>query len=49
LPPRDQGGPGGKVRGQFAATGSVPEFYEELAARGVSVDLGIFRPEGEER
>jgi pilus assembly protein CpaF len=46
---RDQGGPGGKVRGQFAATGSVPEFYEELAARGVSVDLGIFRPEGEER
>ncbi|WP_201314004.1 ATPase, T2SS/T4P/T4SS family [Dyella sp. EPa41] len=47
--PRDQGGPGGKVRGQFAATGSVPEFYEELAARGVSVDLGIFRPNGEER
>ncbi|RAO77440.1 ATPase, T2SS/T4P/T4SS family [Dyella jiangningensis] len=46
---RDQGGPGGKVRGQFMATGSVPEFYEELAARGVSVDLGIFRPEGEER
>ena len=46
---RDQGGPGGKVRGQFAATGSVPEFYEELAARGVSVDLGIFRPDGEER
>jgi len=46
---RDQGGPGGKVRGQFLATGSVPEFYEELAARGVSVDLGIFRPEGEER
>lgn len=46
---RDQGGPGGKVRGQFSATGSVPEFYEELAARGVSVDLGIFRPDGEER
>lgn len=46
---RDQGGPGGRVRGQFSATGSVPEFYEELAARGVSVDLGIFRPDGEER
>ncbi len=40
---RDQGGPGGKVRGQFSATGAVPEFYEELAERGVPVDLSIFR------
>jgi pilus assembly protein CpaF len=40
---RDQGGPGGKVRGEFAATGAVPEFYEELAERGVEVNLGIFR------
>ncbi len=42
---RDQGGPGGKVRGQYAATGAVPEFYEELAERGVNVDLSIFRIE----
>ncbi len=41
---RDQGGPGGKVRGEFSATGAVPEFYEELAERGVNVDLSIFRP-----
>jgi pilus assembly protein CpaF len=40
---RDQGGPGGRVRGEFSATGAVPEFYEELAERGVSVDLSIFR------
>ena len=39
---RDQGGPGGKVRGEFSATGAVPEFYEELAERGVNVDLSIF-------
>ena len=44
---RDQGGPGGKVRGEFSATGAVPEFYEELADRGVPVDLSIFKPEGE--
>jgi pilus assembly protein CpaF len=40
---RDQGGPGGKVRGAFSATGAVPEFYEELAERGVNVNLSIFR------
>lgn len=40
---RDQGGPGGKVRGEFSATGAIPEFYEELAERGVNVDLSIFR------
>jgi pilus assembly protein CpaF len=39
---KDQGGPGGKVRGEFSATGAVPEFYEELAERGVDVDLSIF-------
>ena len=44
---RDQGGPGGKVRGEFTATGAVPEFYEELADRGVPVDLSIFKPERE--
>lgn len=36
-------GPDGKVAGNFIATGAVPEFYEELAERGVPVDLGIFR------
>jgi pilus assembly protein CpaF len=45
---RDQGGPGGKVRGQYSATGAVPEFYEELAERGVNVDLSIFRIEEDE-
>lgn len=44
---RDQGGPGGKVRGEFSATGAVPEFYEELADRGVPVNLSIFKPPGE--
>lgn len=40
---RDQGGEGGRVRGSFVATGAVPEFYEELAGRGVSVNLSIFQ------
>jgi pilus assembly protein CpaF len=44
---RDQGGPGGKVRGEYSATGAVPEFYEELADRGVPVDLSIFKLAGE--
>jgi pilus assembly protein CpaF len=46
---RDQGGSGGKVRGQFVATGAIPEFYEELAERGVAVDLSIFRVHGREQ
>lgn len=41
---RDQGGLEGRVRGDFNATGAVPEFYEELAERGVPVDLSIFKP-----
>ena len=44
---RDQGGPEGRVRGEFSPTGVVPEFYEELAERGVPVDLGIFRKQGD--
>lgn len=40
---RASAGPDGKVVGEFRATGAVPEFYEELANRGVAVDLGIFR------
>lgn len=38
----------GKVAGEFMPTGVVPEFYEELAARGVQVDLSIFRRRGVE-
>lgn len=41
---RDQGGPGGRVRGEFNATGAVPEFYEDLAEQGIPVDLSIFKP-----
>ncbi len=33
----------GRVRGHFSATGAVPEFYEELRARGLAVDMSIFR------
>jgi len=32
----------GKVLGTFKATGRVPEFYEELAQRGLPVDMSIF-------
>ena len=31
-----------RVRGQFAATGSVPTFYEELRSFGMEVDLSAF-------
>ena len=32
----------GRVRGQFRATGRIPEFYEEMVARGIPVDRGLF-------
>lgn len=32
-----------KVRGRFITTGRVPEFYEDLRARGLSVDMSIFQ------
>ncbi|MGB1882609.1 MAG: ATPase, T2SS/T4P/T4SS family [Gammaproteobacteria bacterium] len=32
----------GKVVGNFEATGRVPEFYEDLRARGLHVDMSIF-------
>jgi len=35
-------GPDGKVRGQHVATGQIPEFYEDLAGRGLDIDLSIF-------
>ncbi|MGB1238642.1 MAG: ATPase, T2SS/T4P/T4SS family [Pseudomonadales bacterium] len=33
----------GKVIGKFEATGQVPHFYESLRARGINVDMSIFR------
>ncbi|MCO7223838.1 ATPase, T2SS/T4P/T4SS family [Pleionea sp. CnH1-48] len=32
----------GKVKGQFVATGLVPNFYENLAKRGIDVNMEIF-------
>lgn len=32
----------GGVAGEFVTTGRVPEFYEDLRARGLKVDMGIF-------
>ena len=32
----------GKVKGQFMATGRVPEFYEDMRARGIPVNMSIF-------
>jgi len=40
---RSHSGPDGKVVGEFGATGAIPEFMEELADRGVAIDLSIFR------
>ncbi|MBX3651705.1 MAG: Flp pilus assembly complex ATPase component TadA [Burkholderiales bacterium] len=36
----------GKIKGRFIATGNIPELYQELQQRGISVDLSIFKPEG---
>jgi len=32
----------GRIIGHFEPTGQVPQFYEDLRARGVNVDFGIF-------
>lgn len=32
----------GKVKGHFHATGRVPEFYEDMRARGLDVDMTLF-------
>ncbi|MDB5809179.1 MAG: hypothetical protein JWN94_1301 [Betaproteobacteria bacterium] len=34
----------GKVKGSFVATGNIPDFCQDLAARGIPVDLSIFQP-----
>ncbi len=36
-------GPDGRIRGQFIATGHVPDFYQDLIRRGISVDTSIFQ------
>lgn len=35
--------PEGKVKGSFVATGNIPELYQDMAARGLPVDLSIFQ------
>ena len=35
--------PEGKVKGGFVATGNIPELYQDMAARGLPVDLSIFQ------
>jgi pilus assembly protein CpaF len=39
---REGFGADGKVRGQHIATGQIPEFYEELATRGLEIDFNMF-------
>lgn len=36
----------GRVAGRFGASGRIPEFYEELVERGLSVDRSIFMDDG---
>ncbi len=36
-------GSDGKIQGDFIATGAIPEFYEDLAKRGIDVDRSIFQ------
>ncbi len=35
----------GKIKGKFVATGNVPDLCQDLAKRGIPVDLSIFQPE----
>ncbi|MGQ0592858.1 MAG: CpaF family protein [Gammaproteobacteria bacterium] len=35
---------GGEVLGCFQATGMVPKFHDHLKRRGMSLDLGLFKP-----
>jgi pilus assembly protein CpaF len=39
---REGFGADGKVRGKHIATGQIPEFYEELASRGLEIDFNMF-------
>lgn len=40
---QDGFGDDGRVKGDFVATGTVPHFYDELQARGIPVDMSIFK------
>lgn len=35
----------GKIKGKFIATGNIPDFCQDMAKRGLPVDLSIFRAE----
>ncbi len=37
-------GEGGKVLGEYTATGSIPTFYSDLAPRGLDLDIAVFTP-----
>jgi len=32
----------GRIRGRFVSTGYIPDFYQDLIRRGISVDTSIF-------
>jgi pilus assembly protein CpaF len=36
-------GADGKVKGRHIATGAIPDFYQDLKARGMDVDLSVFQ------
>jgi len=36
-------GPDGRIRGEFVATGHIPQLYQDLIERGIEVDMSIFR------
>lgn len=38
-----------KIRGEYSPTGRIPEFYEDLAARGIDVDRSVFFRKEESR
>ncbi len=39
----------GKIRGDYTPTGRIPEFFEDLAARGIDVDRSVFFRKDEAR
>ncbi|MEG2415655.1 MAG: CpaF family protein, partial [Kiritimatiellia bacterium] len=36
----------GHIVGNLTATGAMPSFYDQLSARGLSLDPSLFQPEG---
>ena len=43
---QDGYGPDGRIQGRFEATGHVPDFYQDLIKRGISLDTSIFQTPG---